>query len=339
MHELFISYSSHDKPIAEDLCARLEEEGLRCWIAPRDLMPGDRYTRQIKNAVRNGRMLVLVLTAASNVSPHVHREVERAVHYGLTIIPVRVENVFPGDDLEYLLCTVQWFDALDEPHDKRFRALAGQIRQRLSGPEVEAHSGSPVHDGEASWRFAPALGRRAARDRTFVAAVVALALLPVVADFVLHLHVAPPWPSRLAVDLFTGLIGPPVLFGSFVAGVTLRFDQIKRRLARLGAAVAVAGLAFLTMRSAVVWNAPTPHYQDVGGFVLRPNVRQLVDRDDLSVEEALNGYDGDPMNVWLPWTVVVSRLGLLVSWLTGYAAAAAVTGLFVVLLGHEVSWG
>jgi hypothetical protein len=336
---LFISYSSRDKTIADDLCARLEEEGLRCWIAPRDIMPGDRYTRQIKEALRTGRALVLVLTAASNVSPHVHREVERAVHYGLIIIPVRMQNVVPGDDLEYLLCTVQWFDAQDEPRDQQFRSLATLIRRRLCAPEGEAQTGSAVRDGETPWRLAPALGRRAARNPAFVAAATALALLPVVADFVLHLHVAPPWPSRLAVDLLTGLIGPPVLFAAFVGGLTLRFEQIKQRLVRLGAAVAVAGLVFLTIQAAVVWNAPTPHYQDVGGFVLRPNVRQLVDRDDLTVEEALNGYDGDPMNIWVPWTVVVSRLGLLVSWLSGYAAAAVVTGLLVVLLGHEVSWG
>lgn len=38
--DIFISYSSQDKPTADAACAVLEAAGIRCWIAPRDIMPG-----------------------------------------------------------------------------------------------------------------------------------------------------------------------------------------------------------------------------------------------------------------------------------------------------------
>lgn len=36
-HDIFISYSSRDKPITEGVCANLESADIRCWIAPRDI--------------------------------------------------------------------------------------------------------------------------------------------------------------------------------------------------------------------------------------------------------------------------------------------------------------
>ena len=36
-HDVFISYAHEDKPMADALCATLEQNGLRCWIAPRDV--------------------------------------------------------------------------------------------------------------------------------------------------------------------------------------------------------------------------------------------------------------------------------------------------------------
>ncbi len=38
--DVFISYSSDDKLIADAICAELESRRIRCWIAPRDALPG-----------------------------------------------------------------------------------------------------------------------------------------------------------------------------------------------------------------------------------------------------------------------------------------------------------
>jgi hypothetical protein len=35
-HDVFISYPHQEKATADAVCARLENEDIRCWIAPRD---------------------------------------------------------------------------------------------------------------------------------------------------------------------------------------------------------------------------------------------------------------------------------------------------------------
>jgi hypothetical protein len=45
-HDVFISYSSKDKPTADAACAILESKGIRCWIAPRDILPSADWARR-----------------------------------------------------------------------------------------------------------------------------------------------------------------------------------------------------------------------------------------------------------------------------------------------------
>ena len=46
-HDVFISYSTKDKPTADAACAALEAKGIRCWIAPRDILPGSDWGEAI----------------------------------------------------------------------------------------------------------------------------------------------------------------------------------------------------------------------------------------------------------------------------------------------------
>ena len=39
-HDVFVSYSTNDKPVADAIVSRLEQAGIRCWVAPRDIIPG-----------------------------------------------------------------------------------------------------------------------------------------------------------------------------------------------------------------------------------------------------------------------------------------------------------
>jgi TIR domain len=38
--DIFVSYASPDAPAANSVVATLEKHGLKCWIAPRDVIPG-----------------------------------------------------------------------------------------------------------------------------------------------------------------------------------------------------------------------------------------------------------------------------------------------------------
>lgn len=42
-HDVFISYSSKDKKVADAIVADMEQHNIRCWYAPRDIRPGDEW--------------------------------------------------------------------------------------------------------------------------------------------------------------------------------------------------------------------------------------------------------------------------------------------------------
>ena len=86
-HDVFISYSSKDKTVANAVCATVENRKVRCWIAPRDVPPGMNYGAAIVSAIGTSRVFVLLLSEGSNASGQVIRELELAVDNGIPIIP------------------------------------------------------------------------------------------------------------------------------------------------------------------------------------------------------------------------------------------------------------
>ncbi|MGA9063628.1 MAG: toll/interleukin-1 receptor domain-containing protein [Terracidiphilus sp.] len=141
-HDVFISHSAKDKVTADAVCAMLESEGVRCWIAPRDVLPSMEWSEAIIDAIEECRIMVLVFTANANDSPQIRREVERAVNHGVAILPVRIEDVLPGKGLEYFIGNVHWLDALKPPLDTHLRNLAGTVKivlaraERLTVPQA-----------------------------------------------------------------------------------------------------------------------------------------------------------------------------------------------------------
>jgi hypothetical protein len=114
-HDVIISYATVDKPIADAVCAKLEERGIRCWIAPRDILPGADYAASIISGIDSAKIMVLILSSHANASKHVMREAERAVHDGFPIIPFRIEDVQPNPSLQYYISGQHWLDALTPP--------------------------------------------------------------------------------------------------------------------------------------------------------------------------------------------------------------------------------
>ncbi len=131
--EVFISYSSKDRTIANMVCALLEERGHRCWIAPRDILPGTEWGEAIIGGLKGARVFVLVFSQHANTSPQILREVERAVHMGLPIIPFRIEDVVPERSLEYFMSVPHWLDALSPPVEAHIVRLGDVVDQLVSG--------------------------------------------------------------------------------------------------------------------------------------------------------------------------------------------------------------
>lgn len=133
--QVFVSYSKDDRERAERIWALLEEQGIECWVAPRDVRPGHDWDEEIIDAIGNTAAMVLILSERSNESVHVKHEVERAVSSEKPVFPVRLQEVLPSKKLALHISTRQWFDAWEPPLDGKVSRLAAAIRSLLRLPE------------------------------------------------------------------------------------------------------------------------------------------------------------------------------------------------------------
>ena len=132
-HDLFVSYSQPDREAAFALVQQLEARGIKVWIAPRDVSPAADWAAEIIDAISSARLMVLVFSASSNDSGQVRREVERAVHKQLPILPFRLEDVLPSKSLEYFLSTQHWMDAFPPPLEPHIARLCDYLDTALGG--------------------------------------------------------------------------------------------------------------------------------------------------------------------------------------------------------------
>ena len=133
-HQVFVSYSQPDRDCAFEITARLEAHGIPVWIAPRDVSPAADWPAEIIDAITSARVMVLVFSGASNESPQVSREVERAVHKQLRILPFRIEEVLPSKTLEYFLSGKHWLDAFPGPRAAHYDRLCAYLDSALAAP-------------------------------------------------------------------------------------------------------------------------------------------------------------------------------------------------------------
>lgn len=165
-HEVFISHSAKDKAVADALCASLEAAGIRCWVAPRDVQPGMHYAGQIKRAISDSSIFVLIFSAQANLSAHVLREVELAAKAGRHILSFRLEDTKVSDDLDYYLSIPHWLEAITPPLEKHLEtlqrsvhALLGTLSPAPSAPEPEGELICPACQRETLSVQRPGLHR------------------------------------------------------------------------------------------------------------------------------------------------------------------------------------
>src|SRR3972149_942848 len=70
-YDVFISYSTLDHKTAEAIVTGLEERGIRCWMAPRDIQPGTSYGQAIITAINECKGMIVVFSSNSNASDQV----------------------------------------------------------------------------------------------------------------------------------------------------------------------------------------------------------------------------------------------------------------------------
>jgi len=123
---IFISFATDDRKVAETILTALEKRGLSCWIATRNISPGENFQEAITRAIRSAKVMILVFSANSNNSLEVKKEIALAGRYNVIVVPVRVEDVVPSDALTYELAVRQWIDMFDD-WEHAIERLIGQL--------------------------------------------------------------------------------------------------------------------------------------------------------------------------------------------------------------------
>lgn len=132
-HDVFICYAKEDEQIADAVCKVLEDRGIGCWYAKRDVLFGTPFEVSIIEAISKSRLMLLVLSSHSNSSPHVTREIQNAFaeEVMVTVIPFRVEAIELSPALKYYLRSVQWLDASTPPLESHLERLGEYVELHL----------------------------------------------------------------------------------------------------------------------------------------------------------------------------------------------------------------
>ena len=136
-HDIFISHSSKDSKIAFMLCEAFEEQGVKCWIAPRDIKVGLPYANSIVEGITNSKAIVVLFSTNANKAGGVLKELEVANRRGISIIPLRIEDIFPTNAIEYYLVTNHWMDAFNPKSLGDFDEFIIEVKKTINIQELD----------------------------------------------------------------------------------------------------------------------------------------------------------------------------------------------------------
>ncbi len=135
---IFISYSSSDKVVADQICVALERAGYGCWIAPRNIEPGADYPAAVLDGLRGARAVVVIVSTTAVASPHILTEIGHAFGEKKPIIPLRLSPGVLPPNFDYFLSMSQWLDAHEGCTSENLARLTEAVSEALAGRAVAA---------------------------------------------------------------------------------------------------------------------------------------------------------------------------------------------------------
>lgn len=144
---VFISYSSKDSTYVNKIVKILDEMKVSYWRAPEMIPAGSNYAREIPNAITGCEVFLLFISAASQESIWVEKEVDSAVRNRKIIIPVQIDSAPLSEMFLFYLNNVQMISYSENP-ESAIADLKAQLRMLLlkeKGSEGEAESKQKDH--------------------------------------------------------------------------------------------------------------------------------------------------------------------------------------------------
>jgi hypothetical protein len=130
-YHAFVSHSSLDIEIVEEVLDSLEDNGVRCWIAPRDIAIGTSFAKAIVEGIKISKVFIVIFTKNSNLSEQVLREIDRAVHQKKKIFVFKIDDTSMQEAVEYYLCKGQWIDATYGEVSQYYEQLVAEVKVYL----------------------------------------------------------------------------------------------------------------------------------------------------------------------------------------------------------------
>ena len=141
-HDVFISYSSLDKEAAQAICHTLEQNEIRCWMAPRDIPPGSEYGDLIDEAIKRASVVVVLFSETAATSLWVKGELNIAFEEQKVIIPFRLDKTPLQGQNRVILNQKHWIDAYPD-YKTKFNDLVCAVAQSI-GRHIENKHGDSV---------------------------------------------------------------------------------------------------------------------------------------------------------------------------------------------------
>lgn len=242
---IFLSHASKEHGEAEKLCNLLESKGHQCFLAPRNIRSGHEYAEEILDGIERSDVMVLFLSEAANESPHVLREIERAVSKKIKIVVYQLEKVQLSKSMEYFLMSHQWVNtAANTGHE----SILACVEELTVGEQIPGHTEELNKQKTEKSAFTAFLKKY----RRLIMALILIIFAAVLLEDAVGRYkqnkegaVSGPEENSLPTETKTVELGDTVVFGSY------HNEPIEWRVLRLnedGTAVLVSGY-ILTMKA------------------------------------------------------------------------------------------
>ncbi len=138
-HDVFVSHASQDQSTAEAVCRGLEQNGIHCWIAPRDVVLSRPYAEECVGGIETSTSFLLLASESAISSVQVLSEVEQAHKRRKPIYTILIGKPKVSKELDYYISRLHWIEYAGTSVER----LVGQLVKVLSGGQSWSDIASP----------------------------------------------------------------------------------------------------------------------------------------------------------------------------------------------------
>ena len=137
-YNIFISYSRKDKKVVETFCKSFDNAGITYWVDRTGIESGDAFRRVIVQAIEDCEILVFFASKHSNQSEWTEKEINTAVYYKKSIIPVRLDKSQYNKSVLFELAGLDFIDyTIPAIREKVAERLVDTIKKKVGSVETE----------------------------------------------------------------------------------------------------------------------------------------------------------------------------------------------------------